>query len=182
MSYSDAVKSSGPVGAKKVPPVPTVNNTSSPNGNVEVIPEDKLKEFEPKKQQFDGSKIKDFSKEIKKAKDSQAVEDAEDFFKKLYGRLGEAFKTAGNTLHKVGLKASEKGQLAVATTSTELKNPVVVLQAVVGITGLIGGYFAYFERHRIDTSNKLTLALHGAIITGFVLVDGYLFQKFYPKY
>lgn len=183
MSYADAVKKSGPVGAEPVPPVNSADSFSNPahietssTDNV-VVPEEDLKEFKQSSEDKVKSKAKEFSKEAEHLK-----KEGNDLFKSLFESLKKGFAQASDSIHKVGLKSSETGKSLVKKSSEELKNPVVLIQGLVLVSGFAGCYFAYLERNRIDTNNKWTLGIHGALLTAFAAVDGYLFNKYYPKY
>lgn len=180
MSYAEAAKSSGPIGGGKIPPVQQVKSTSTPSGNVEVVPEEQLKEFKPKVDEAK-HKVQDFSKELKEAAKKQE-KSAEDFLSKLFATVSENLKVASKKITDVGISSYNASKECGYQAAQELQNPVVVVQTLVGLTGVVAGYYAYLERNRIDYSNKLTLGIHAAVITGLVLVDGFLFNKFYPEY
>ncbi|KAK6465561.1 hypothetical protein DFJ63DRAFT_327176 [Scheffersomyces coipomensis] len=122
----------------------------------------------------DGESLKKQLKEFEK--------EGEDFIAKLF----ESFKRFGtqskDTLYSFVTKATETSSTALSKTAVEFQNPVVIAQTVIGITGIAAGYAAYLERHRINTDNKLVVSIHASIITGLVLLDGYLFTTYYPKY
>lgn len=65
---------------------------------------------------------------------------------------------------------------------TELQNPVVVVQGLVSAVGLSALYIGYTDRHRINLDNPIVVSAHAAIITGLVVADKLLFDKYYPKY
>ncbi|EAZ63758.2 hypothetical protein PICST_75104 [Scheffersomyces stipitis CBS 6054] len=106
--------------------------------------------------------------------------------KSLWNKFVESVQASASKISKVlgdaGAQVQSTTCTAVTATSKELQNPVVLAQALVGAGGIFGGYLLYTERHRIDTDNKVVLGLHAAIITGFILVDGYLFNQYYSKY
>lgn len=178
-SYAKAASKAG-VGAEKPPQVDSVKQTSSPQGSVEVVPEDKLPEYEGKTPSGKAP-VEDFSEEVKKAKETSEKKSNE-CFNKLYEKLSQGYKDSSDFIGKVGIKSKKQGKLAIEKTSKELQNPVVLIQLLVGATAGVCGYFGYLERNRIDYSNKVTLGLHSAILTGLVLIDGALFTNYYPKY
>lgn len=187
MSYAKAAKENKPATqgtpatTSEVPPVKDFPTESAPKGSVEVIPEEQLKEFTPKLQDTNDSKIKDFSKELQHAKE-KSLESSRSIFDAIYKKLSQGYQQLQFSASKIGVKAQSTGGCAIQKASIELQNPVVLAQLGVGITGAVAGYFAYLERSRINTSNNVVLAIHGAIITGLVGLDAYLFSKFYPKY
>lgn len=178
MSYADAAASSGPIGAEKIASPPQVKHTTDPSGSVETLPEDEFNKLK-----------KDAEKEAKKAK-AAGKEHIGDFKKELHdleergeGYLNCFIKTVKSKYNDVSSYISKNtNSEKIASLQLELKNPVVITQALVGLGGVIGGYFTYLERHRIKSDNKVVLATHGAIITGLILIDGYLFKTYYPKY
>lgn len=177
MSFSDAAKESGPIGVNKIPEIPKPEQTT-PHGKIEVIPDSKLKEFKSSENHKpDISKIKEFEKDFDDAKHK-----GHDLLSKIISNLKTRFQVTSKKIYDVGICASQQTSNAAHGTIQELKNPVVLSQTLVVITSVIGGYYAYLERHRIDFNNKLVLGIHGLILTGFVLLDSYLFNKFYPKY
>ncbi|KAK6201329.1 uncharacterized protein RJT21DRAFT_1274 [Scheffersomyces amazonensis] len=122
----------------------------------------------------EGEKIK---KELRKFR-----KEAESYFAKLLDSLKRVGAQAQTSIQGVASKASKTSSTVFSQTVTELQNPVVIAQTVVGITGIAAGYAAYLERSRINTDNKLVLSLHASIITGLILLDGFLFTTYYPKY
>lgn len=180
MSYAEAAASSGPIGEGKVPPVPQVKPSSQPKGNIEVVPEEQLKEFKPKVDEAK-AKVEDFSKDVEEAA-KREEEKGKDFLSKLYAKLSDNLKVANKKITDVGISSFNATKDVGRQAAHELQNPVVIVQTLVGLTGAVTGYYAYLERNRIDYSNKITLGLHAAVITGLVLVDGFLFNKFYPEY
>lgn len=85
-------------------------------------------------------------------------------------------------IQKASSKLPQVTSAALARTGTEVQNPVVLTQSLVGLGGLAAGYVLYTERSRIDTKNNYVLAIHGSILTGLVLLDAFLFKIFYPRY
>lgn len=190
-SYAKAAKENKPATQGKpattntVPPVGGKLDESEPHGSVEVIPDEKLKEFTPKLEDTKDSKkahklSEAVEKELEKAKES--TNKAAGVFDKIYQKLSEGFKALNGSANNIGVKVQSYSGCVAERTVVELKNPVVVTQLGVAVAGIVGGYFAYLERSRINTSNKAVLAIHGSIITGLVIADGLLFQKYYPKY
>lgn len=181
MSYAEAAKSSGPIGAEKIPPPPTVEK-SQPQGNIEVIPESKLSEFQTnEKQKIDMSKVKDFSKDVEKEIE-EAKARGEDLLSKLIKNLKASFTKINSKVYDLGVTTKTETVKFSEFAINEFKNPVVVIQSLVGVSAIVAGYFGYLERHRVNYNNNLTLGIHASILTGLVLADGYLFNKFYPKY
>lgn len=180
-SYAEAAASSGPIGADKLPSPPQVHSTSDPSGSVEVLEDE---EFEKEKQEFE-KKSRDYVKEATE-EISKDINDIEDRGKGLIGQISASLKKSKETLcYHLGnafKKTSETSSCALVKTSEELKNPVVIAQSLVTVAGAASGYLLYLERHRINTDNKVVLGIHASVITGLILVDGYLFSKFYPKY
>lgn len=78
--------------------------------------------------------------------------------------------------------ASEKAGSATYTITDELKNPVVVTQAVITATAIAGAVTAYQERFKFQRIPEQTLYIYAAVATGLVLLDGYAFSKYYGKY
>lgn len=173
-SYADAAASSGPIGAEKLPNPPQVKSTTNPHGNVETLPEEEFNKLKKESQE-----------ELKKLK-KVANEAVGDFRKELdeIERQGESYynkfiKYVKDTYNDLSSKVQTTSSKSIVE---EIKNPVVITQALVGLGGLVAGYFTYLERHRIKSENKIVLATHASIITGLILVDGYLFKTYYPKY
>lgn len=178
MSYADAAASSGPIGADKLPSVPKVESKSDPSGAVEVLPEEDFKKLK--------KDVKDATKEISDASKQtlgDISKDLKDLEKEGASYLEKFIKSVKSSYSDLTSYISTKTSSETAVTiKEELKNPVVLSQIAVGLSGVVAGYFTYLERHRIKSENKIVLATHGAIITGLILVDGYLFKTYYPKY
>ena len=176
-TYADAAASSGPIGAEKIPEPPKVKSTSNPNGNVETVDEDEFDELKKKANDAvdrGAKKVKDFSKE--------ANENGEAYLNKFIASVKAGINNVTKNVRDFTANFGDNSTQLVAKASEEFKNPVVITQALVGISGLVAGYMTYLERHRIHSDNKVVLATHGAIITGLIVADGYLFQKYYPQY
>lgn len=174
MSYADAAASSGPLGADKLPSPPQLERTTSPAGNVETVSQDEFKKIkknakaEAERLRAEGREhVKDFKKEL---------HDLEEEGKSYLARLIKSARA------HISAWSDAINNTSLETTAEEFKNPVVVAQALVGLGGLVAGYFTWVERHRINTDNRVVVATHGAIITGLILVDGYLFKTYYPQY
>lgn len=182
MSYADAAASSGPIGAEKIPEPTKVVQTETPSstGNIETVPEDKFAELKRKTEAKLEERGVDTDKLKKDAKDfeKKAEKEASDFV----ACLQKKFSEASAYLSKFTARAGEETSKAAAYTSTELENPVVVLQVLAGLGGIVAGYVGYLERHRIRSDSNIVLGIHGAIITGLVGLDYYLFSTYYPKY
>lgn len=102
-------------------------------------------------------------------------------------RLEENGKSLWNQLVKYVNRVVNDASAAVSKLTlqarTELQNPAVVGQLVVGIAAAAAGYVAFVERkHRINTDSKAVLGIHASIITGLVLLDGFVFSRAYKKY
>lgn len=176
-TYADAAASSGPIGAEKIPEPPKVKNTSNPNGNVETLDEDEFEEFKKKTNAAvdrGAKKVKDLSKD--------ANENGEAYLNKFIASVKTGINNVTKSVRDFTANFGDNSTQLVAKASEEFKNPVVITQALVGISGLVAGYMTYLERHRIHSDNRVVLATHGAIITGLIVADGYLFQKYYPQY
>ncbi|ODV77595.1 uncharacterized protein CANTADRAFT_56556 [Suhomyces tanzawaensis NRRL Y-17324] len=184
MSYAEAAASSGPTGANKLPSPPKVKQTSDPSGNVETV---NAKEFEKLKKQGKQEAHDIIEKNNEKAKrveeELEKLErEGKSILNKVIASLQDGAAQLSQYFNGAGAKLQSESCTVVSRTATELQNPVVVAQALVGVTGAIAGYFAYLERKRINTESGLVLGIHASVITGLVLADGYLFNKFYPKY
>lgn len=122
-------------------------------------------------------------KDIEKAEELKKELDKEG--KTLYSQLIELFNKSSTKVSSVVSEYSacalNRGQRAANITITELQNPVVATQVVVGLTGAVAAYLAYLERGRI-LSNKYVVGIHAGVITALVLADGYLFGKYYKQY
>lgn len=183
MSYADAAASSGPIGAEKIPE-PTTVKSSPVSGNIEVVAEDKFDELK-KAAESDAAKVEKDAKafEKKAKKDIKNFENkAKDEYSDLVALLSKKYQEASAYASQFFSNLGDNTSKAVAKTSTELENPVVVIQAVAGISGIVAGYIGYLERHRIRTDSNVVLAIHGAVITGLIGLDVYLFGKYYPQY
>lgn len=174
MSYADAAASSGPIGAEKVPAPPQLEKTTNPAGNVETVPDDEFK------------KIKKNSKAEAERLRAEGREHVKDFKKELHDleEEGKSYLTKFINCARTRISGlvDSVSNTSVESVAEEFKNPVVVAQALVGLGGLVAGYFTWLERHRINTDNRVVVATHSAIITGLILVDGYLFKTYYPQF
>lgn len=176
-TYADAAASSGPTGAEKIPEPPTFKSTTDPNGKVETLDEDEFKEFKRKTHDAvdrGAKKVKDFSKE--------ANDNGEAYFNRFISSVKTGISNVTKSVSDFTANFGDNSTQLLAKASEEVKNPIVITQALVGISGLVAGYVTYLERHRIHSDNRVVLATHGAIITGLIVADGYLFQKYYPQY
>jgi len=121
-----------------------------------------------------GERLKEELKELEK--------EGETYLAKVFESLKRASINTQDYLSTFVSKTSESTSTALTKTIKEFENPVVVIQTLVGITGIAAGYAGYLERHRINTDNRLVVSIHASIITGLVLLDGFLFTTYYPKY
>lgn len=126
-------------------------------------------------------KSKEFLAEAKKEL-NYLEEEGKDLLSKFIKWAKSTGKSIGQSLNKAGSEVSRVSSQAISRTSIELQNPVVVTQLAVIAGGLSAGYLGYLERQRINTDNKYVVGIHASIITGLVLLDGYLFNTYYPKY
>lgn len=176
-TYADAAASSGPIGAEKIPEPPKVKSTSNPLGNVETLAEEEFEEFKKKTHEAIDTgkkKVQEFSKE--------ANEQGEAYLNQVITSIKAGINNITKSVSDFTANFGDNSAQLLARTSEEFKNPVVITQALVGISGLVAGYVTYLERHRIHSDNKAVLATHGAIITGLIVADSYLFNKYYPQY
>lgn len=174
MSYAEAAKSSGPIGAEKIPSPPTLEKTTDPNGSVEVVPPEELAEVKKKARKY-AEQGKKKAGELRKE-----FEELESEGKTYLDKLIKAVKK--NYAEAVDYVSANFNTNTLVSAKEELKNPVVVSQVLVGLGGIAAGYFTYLERYRIKTDNKFVVATHAAIITGLVVLDGYLVKTYYNKY
>lgn len=184
MSYAEAARSSGPIGAEKLPQPKQVKNTTNPSGGVETVDQQEFEELKQEAKEdaehatrLGKAKARELKKELHDLEDEARPywEKAVAQVKAQAAKLSEYFGKSSDTVQTYSSKA-------LSTTYQELQNPVVVVQTLVGITGAVAGYIAYLERKRINTDNKVVLFAHASIVTGLVLADNYLFSKYYPKY
>jgi uncharacterized phage infection (PIP) family protein YhgE len=184
MSYAQAAGSSGPIGAEKLPQPAQVETTEEPQGHIEVVDTEQFEDLKNKTK----TTLKKVSADLK-----ETVDQAEKEFDKLEKESKSVFNDIASFINKklVELNGQLNGTLtklskstsqAVSSAYAELQNPVVLVQTVIGLTGIAAGYVAYVDRHRIRSDNNMVLGIHASIITGLVLVDGYLFNKYYGRY
>lgn len=181
-SYADAAASSGPIGAEKIPEPARLQETPNPSGsgNIESVSQ---KKFDKLKQETEKSRAHleaDVERAKKEAKELEKKAKKEG--KKLLELLKQGYADAGKYFAEFSQNVSETTNAALTKTLKELENPVVVIQALAGIGGLVAGYVTYLERHRIRSDSNTVLGIHAAIITGLIGLDAYLFGKYYPKY
>lgn len=135
-----------------------------------------------------------------KDKLSKLEKDGKEALKDGKKKLGEFEQSSKNAIDKVYQFIREKlvyidnnlggfGGRIIGTTSYhltkfyhELANPVVLVQSIVGLVGLSAGYIAYKDRYRINTDNSLVIGIHASVLTGLILTDKWLFNKYYPKF
>lgn len=117
------------------------------------------------------AKEKEVSKKLKKD-----LDETKSFLAKLYDSISERLVATSNYIYQSTSSGLE-------TASNELKNPVVATQAVVAV-GAIAGLAAVLKDRqqvfRFKTDGEISAILAG--IVGFVALDGFLFNKYYPKY
>lgn len=169
-SYADVAASSGPQGAEKVPRVPEVETRTEPHGSVQTAPAEEVERIN----EGGSHPLEKESRSARKLGVSfhqKAITIIQDGINKLKQKAGVAY----NSL-------SVNSKKAACVASTELKNPVVVSQVLLGLSGSVASYILYAERGRINTNNKAVIAIHAGIITGLVLLDGFLVKTYYPKY
>lgn len=184
MSYAEAAASSGPIGAERLPKPTQVKTTTNPSGGVETVDH---QEFEELKKEFEEGSNEALNKAKSKARDlKKELHDLEDeakpYWDKAVAQVKSSIAKLSDYFGKSAATAQQYSSQALATTCQELQNPVVVAQTLVGITGVVAGYIGYLERKRINTDNKAVLCVHASVLTGLVLADGFLFNKYYPKY
>ncbi|EMG46621.1 hypothetical protein SBY92_005447 [Candida maltosa Xu316] len=153
-------------------------------GKLQQQGEEELEQANAKGREFleeANEKGKEFLKEAKKEL-NHLEEEGKDLLSKLVAWVKSTATCVGETLTKVSSDAQVATSNAVSKTAVELQNPVVVAQVAVVAGGIGAGYLAYLEKHRINTDNKYVVGIHASIITGLVLLDGYLFTTYYPKY
>jgi 23S rRNA G2069 N7-methylase RlmK/C1962 C5-methylase RlmI len=149
-------------------------------------------------------KAEDTGKNLK-AQAKDAADKTQSKAKELHGDLQKAEKDAADKIKKeydnhkgpaidcfnaIAVKVSQAAFYVVNTTKSaaswaaeELKNPVVATQAVVAvgaIAGLIAGIQERSKIFRYKSDGEITAILAG--LAGLVVLDGVLFNKYYPKY
>lgn len=177
-SYANAAATNAPDKVGKVPTPPQVKETSQPQGSVGTVSPEEFEDIKEKASQDiqDGvekgkKKLDEFGKDAEKKSNS--------FVETVKQKVACFTQTVSKKIDS--LRQTDAREVA-ASASTELQNPAVLAQILVGIGGIVGGYAVFQERHRINTDNKFVLATHAAIATGLVLIDGYIFKKTYPKF
>ncbi|KAK6457540.1 uncharacterized protein RJT20DRAFT_133001 [Scheffersomyces xylosifermentans] len=126
-------------------------------------------------------KVKEASEDLKKEL-NELEKEGKSLWAKFISSVESAASSLKSSLSDAGATVQSTASSALTTTSKELQNPVVLIQALVGAGGIAAGYLVATERHRIDFDNKVVVGVHAAVITGLVLLDGYLFNTYYPKY
>lgn len=126
-------------------------------------------------------KSKEFLKEARKEL-NHLEEEGQNLLSQFVAYVKSTANSIGQSLNKAGAELQLATSAAVSRTSVELQNPVVIAQIAVAAGGAAAGYLAYLERYRINTDNKYVVGIHASIITGLVVLDGYLFSTYYPKY
>ncbi|CAK9438765.1 uncharacterized protein LODBEIA_P29890 [Lodderomyces beijingensis] len=104
------------------------------------------------------------------------------FLSQLWADIQSFSKRVGTVVQKNAQALQETSGQALSRAGVELQNPVVITQLFVTAGGAAAAYLVYLERHRIKSDNNYVVGLHASIITGLVLLDGFLFEKYYPKY
>lgn len=120
---------------------------------------------------------KDLKKEL-----GELEEEGKSLYAKFVSCVLEKLKKLSESLSKYTACAQKTGGEVAQKTVVELQNPVVATQVVVGVTGAVAGYLAYLERGRIQTENKAVVFIHASVVTGLLLVDGFLFNKYYKQF
>lgn len=145
-----------------------VQSTSTPHGNVNVIDEETAAKL---KGEFDDT--------VDKAE--KKLDKAEKDYKEKFGEFETAVKKYFN---KFSSAVAGYTQSFAVRSKKEVQNPVVISQIVLGVGALGGAYIGYLERSRIFGAQhfKSAVTAHAAIITGLVVLDGFLFNKYYSKY
>ncbi|KAG7662407.1 uncharacterized protein J8A68_004055 [[Candida] subhashii] len=113
---------------------------------------------------------------------SESKDEGKSVCKKVVANIKGAFSAVANAFCSAGAKVQSTTCSTVSRVGTELSNPVVAAQVVVVAGGAAAGYLAYVERNRLNTDNKVFVCVNASIITGLVVLDGFLFNKYYPKY
>lgn len=191
MSYAEAAASSGPTGAEKLPnpPVHTEREKVEPE-----IDQD-YQELKAKAQKLadegkdkysqlekDGkAKLHQLEKDGK-AKLNELEEETKSAVNNIYQWVKEQLIYIDQNLGGIGGSIVGNSTFYLTKFYQELNNPVVVAQTIVGLVGLGAGYVAYKDRYRIDTDNNVVLGIHAGVITGLVLTDRWLFNKYYPQF
>lgn len=188
MSYAEAAKSSGPVGAEPIPKPAELETTTDPNGSVQTIDG---KEFEKKRKQA-AEEVKRVAAEAAQASKEHAeeirgeLEGLEDESKAVLQQYYEYAKKQLSSLYS-GLSSTFRENADYAASkagyaANEIQNPVVVGQLAVVAGGAAASYYVWQERAHIRTDNRYVVAVHAGLITALVLADAYVYQKLYPKY
>jgi len=184
MSYAQAAGSSGPIGADKLPQPTQVKTTSDPQGHIEVVANEEFEDLKNKSKKT----LKKASGDMKEKYDqaekelSELEKESKSFINDAAAYISKELLKLNTQLGSIFTNLSKSTTDVVSSAYVELQNPVVLVQTVIGLTGIAAGYVAYVDRHRIRTDNNLVLGIHASIITGLVVVDGYLFNKYYPKF
>ncbi|ODV94379.1 hypothetical protein PACTADRAFT_81957 [Pachysolen tannophilus NRRL Y-2460] len=143
---------------------------SNAEGNAKVDA-DKLKKKAGETASDAKKKLSDLEKDGK-----SKLDETEDFLKKYYNIFSSYVSDFGG---KVSAKSSDVSSKAYK----ELQNPAVIGQIIATFGALGAFYVGYIERSKIFNSNhKCVVSAHVAVVTGFVLLDGFLFNKYYNKY
>ena len=104
----------------------------------------------------------------------------------LFSKLSASIQRGANQFGQFLQRSSQNIQAGVSQaasrTAIELQNPVVVTQLFVIAGGAAAGYLGWIERYRIRSDHNLVVGIHASVITGLVLLDGFLFNKYYPQY
>lgn len=128
------------------------------------------------------TKLDNFKDKSKKKLDSIDREDIEQKLDNAENAIVRFVKYVGNAVGYYSNVAAEKVGSAGYTAKEEFKNPVVATQALITTGLLAGGVYAYQERFRIKRIPDDVLYVYAAVLTGFVVLDGFTFKKLYPKY
>lgn len=186
-SYAEKAAESGPADNKKIPSPPEVKH-STPSGSVEAVEENAKKSALGGKAVVE-EKVNSLKKDLPKLGE-EAKKAEKEAAEKLKKKYDENKGPVLNFIRSISEKITKATDYVVAKTSSgavvakeELKNPAVATQTVVGIGAISAAIVALQDRQRIfrfKSDNEISLIL--AAVAGFVVLDGYLFSVFYPKY
>ena len=109
-------------------------------------------------------------------------EEGRSLLAKISASIQRGAQQLGQFLQKSGENIQVGVSQAASRTAVELQNPVVVTQLFVVAGGAAAGYLGWLERYRIRSDQNAVVGIHAGVITGLVLLDGFLFNKYYPQY
>ena len=125
-------------------------------------------------------KSKEFLKEARKEL-NHLEEEGQNLLSQFVAYVKSTANSIGQSLNKAGAELQLATSAAVSRTSVELQNPVVIAQIAVAAGGAAAGYLAYWKDIELTPTNKYVVGIHASIITGLVVLDGYLFSTYYPN-